>query len=200
MEFDLNALTELGVDTKTGMEYTGGKEKYLSALQRFYKTSENNRRKVWEFLTAGDMENLSIAVHALKSNAKMLGAADLAEGFEKLELASRENDRELVSASIDGTMAGYEKLLEVIKPLGEMETFKAPGEISAEEAKKTADALLDALDEFDDELAKALVRKLSGYPFRITQKGKLREAEDQINDFMYEEAADLIREILPAIE
>ena len=200
MEFDLNALTELGVDTKTGMEYTGGKEKYLSALQRFYKTSENNRRKVWEFLTAGDMENLSIAVHALKSNAKMLGAADLAEGFEKLELASRENDRELVSASIDGTMAGYEKLLEVIKPLGEMETFKAPGEISAEEAKKTANALLDALDEFDDELAKALVRKLSGYPFRITQKGKLREAEDQINDFMYEEAADLIREILPEIE
>ena len=200
MEFDLNALTELGVDTKTGMEYTGGKEKYLSALQRFYKTSENNRRKVWEFLTAGDMENLSIAVHALKSNAKMLGAADLAEGFEKLELASRENDRDLVSASIDGTMAGYEKLLEVIKPLGEMETFKAPGEISAEEAKKTADALLDALDEFDDELAKALVRKLSGYPFRITQKGKLREAEDQINDFMYEEAADLIREILPEIE
>ena len=200
MEFDLNALTELGVDTKTGMEYTGGKEKYLSALQRFYKTSENNRRKVWEFLTAGDMENLSIAVHALKSNAKMLGAADLAEGFEKLELASRENDRELVSASIDGTMAGYEKLLEVIKPLGEMETFKAPGEISAEEAKKTANTLLDALDEFDDELAKALVRKLSGYPFRITQKGKLREAEDQINDFMYEEAADLIREILPEIE
>ena len=200
MEFDLNALTELGVDTKTGMEYTGGKEKYLSALQRFYKTSENNRRKVWEFLTAGDMENLSIAVHALKSNAKMLGAADLAEGFEKLELASRENDRDLVSASIDGTMAGYEKLLEVIKPLGEMETIQAPGEISAEEAKKTANALLDALDEFDDELAKALVRKLSGYPFRITQKGKLREAEDQINDFMYEEAADLIREILPAIE
>ena len=200
MEFDLNALTELGVDTKTGMEYTGGKEKYLSALQRFYKTSENNRRKVWEFLTAGDMENLSIAVHALKSNAKMLGAADLAEGFEKLELASRENDRELVSASIDGTMAGYEKLLEVIKPLGELETLKAPGEISAEEAKKVANDLLDALDEFDDELAKDLVRKLSGYPFRITQKGKLREAEDQINDFMYEEAAELIREILPEIE
>ena len=63
-----------------------------------------------------------------------------------------------------------------------------------------AKKLLDALDEFDDELAKDLVRKLSGYPFRITQKGKLREAEDQINDFMYEEAAELIREILPEIE
>ena len=200
MEFDLNRLTWLGVDTKTGMEYTGGKERYLSALQRFYKTSENNKKKVWEFLAAGDMENLSIAVHALKSNARMLGAASLADGFETLELASRENDRDTVRASIDATMEKYEKLLKVISPLGELETLKAPGEISAEEAKKVANDLLDALDEFDDELAKDLVRKLSGYPFRITQKGKLREAEDQINDFMYEEAAELIREILPEIE
>ena len=45
-----------------------------------------------------------------------------------------------------------------------------------------------------------LAAKLSGYPFRITQKTKLKEATDYISDFMYDEAAALIREILPAIE
>ncbi|MBR2274989.1 MAG: hypothetical protein IJ873_02865, partial [Lachnospiraceae bacterium] len=60
--------------------------------------------------------------------------------------------------------------------------------------------LLAALDDFDDELAAELAEKLSGYPFRITQRGKLREAAEQIGDFMYDNAADLIREILEAIE
>lgn len=200
MEFNLNQLTALGVDTKTGMEYTGNQDKYLSALQRFYKSSASNRTKINEFLENKDMENFAITVHALKSNARMIGAETLAKGFETLEQASKEQDIDKVNAEIKPVMQRYEGLLLAIQPLGEMETVKAAGELTADEAKETADKLLAALDEFDDELSSDLVQKLSGYPFRITQKGKLREAADLIGDFCYEEAAELIREIIPAIE
>ena len=74
------------------------------------------------------------------------------------------------------------------------------GELSADEAKKTAEALLNALDDFDDELSLELAGKLSNYPFRITQKQRLREATDNIQDFLYDEAAELIREIVPSID
>lgn len=200
MEFNLDEIIKLGVDPKTGMEYTGGKDKYFSALQRFYKASENNRKKIWDFLSAGDMENLSITVHALKSNAKMIGASELSSMFETLEMAARNNDRETVRANVDETMGKYEELLNAVKPLGEMEDFKAAGELNAEEARKVAEELLEALDEFDVDLSSELAAKLQGYPFRITQRGKLREAADQISDFMYDEAAELIREIISAIE
>ena len=43
-------------------------------------------------------------------------------------------------------------------------------------------------------------RRGSGYPFRMTQADKLREAVALIEDFMYEEAAEIIRQIAPAIE
>ena len=78
--------------------------------------------------------------------------------------------------------------------------MRAADEISADVAKDTADKLLVALDDFDDELSKELAKKLSGYPFRITQKEKLKEAIAYIEDFMYDEAIDVIREIYSAIE
>ena len=37
MEIDLGFLEDNEVDVKSGIEYTGGKEKYLSALKRYYQ-------------------------------------------------------------------------------------------------------------------------------------------------------------------
>ena len=59
---------------------------------------------------------------------------------------------------------------------------------------------MEALDEFDDELSSQLVSKLAGYPFRMTQRQKLDEAADNIGNFLYDEALELIKEIYTAIE
>jgi chemotaxis protein histidine kinase CheA len=141
-----------------------------------------------------------ITVHALKSNAKMIGAMEVSSGFEALETAAREHDTAYLQEMIDVTMKAYEELIVMLEPLKEMETVRDVNEISAEEARKTAEELLEALDDFDDELSKKLVEKLSGYPFRITWKEKLKEASDFIDDFMYDEAADVIRELSTVIE
>ncbi len=200
MEFRMENLVKLGVDAKMGIDYTGGKDKYVSALQRYYKSSEKNKQKMKEYLEGNDLENFAITVHALKSNSKMIGAASLSAMFETLEKASLDKDMATIRENIGRTLEEYDRLLEAIKPWGEKETYLAVGELTADEARKVADQLLAALDDFDDDLATELANKLSGYPFRITQRGKLKEAIDMIGDFMYDEAADLIREILPAIE
>ena len=44
------------------------------------------------------------------------------------------------------------------------------------------------------------MNKLSGYPFRITQKEKLKEAIGFVDDFLYDEAAEIIKEIYETIE
>ncbi len=200
MDFDINRLTEAGIDTQTGIAYTGSKDKYISALQRFYKSSDKNREKISAYLASEDIESFAITVHALKSNSKMIGAMDLASMFETLELAAKNSDRPAVDANINKTLDEYECILKVLSPLGEMDTFMASDEISAKEALETADALLEALDDFDDDLAASLVKKLAGYPFRITQREKLKTAAENISQFMYDEAAGIIREIYSAIE
>lgn len=193
-------LSAQGIDVNEGLGYTGGSDKYAAALQRYFRNYETNRRAVEELLAAGDVDGYTIKVHALKSNSKMIGANELAVSFEALELAGRRGDAAFLSENTPPTLASYAKLVELLRPIGEAETVRAAGELDAEEAAQVAAGLLAALDEFDDELSAELAAKLSGYPFRPTQKEKLRAAARYIADFMYDEAAELIREIVPAIE
>ena len=200
MSVDYTFLEEKGIDTRLGLDYTGGPDKYVSALSRYYKNYETNRAKVEEFFGNEDMENYSIVVHALKSNSRMVGNTALADAFEKLELASREGDVETVRTDTAATLEQYGAFAELLKPIGEASVTPPADEISGEEARKVADELLRTLDDFDDEQSLFLAKKLSGYPFRPTQKELLSSAISLITDFSYDEAADLIRKIAAAIE
>lgn len=200
MEYDFSWLGGLGIDPETGISYTGGKDRYLSALQRFYQGYEKNCAKVEDFCAKKDIENYMITVHALKSNAKMIGAADLSAGFERLESAARDGDTDVIEAENASILERYGALVKELTPIGEMEKVTAADEISAEEARETVQSLLAALDDFDDEASLALIKKLSGYPFRLTQKELCQKAETLIRDFMYDEAAAVIQELSGAIE
>lgn len=200
MEYELSWLEQIGLDIKTGLGFTGGNEKYISAVQRFYKNYEKNKTKAEECYAAKDYESYMITVHALKSNAKMIGANDLSASFESLEIAARENDISFIEQNHSKVLIAYYDLIEKLSPLKTMGEVHASDEISAEEAKSVSDELLAALDDFDDELSKKLIKKLSGYPFRPTQKSKLSEAAGYVEDFLYDEAAELIKEICTSIE
>ena len=192
MDYDLAMLIETGLDTVTGIGFTGNEEKYIAAVQRFYRNHEKNSAKIQEFYEAKDYENYCITVHALKSNARMIGADSLSQLFEELEKAAKEGDTDTIERKTAPALSEYAGLVGKLEPVAGHTEIHPLDEIS--------DELLAALDDYDDELSKELASKLSSYPFRITQSNKLTEASGYIDDFMYDEAADLIREIYPHIE
>ena len=200
MTIDLSFLPGLGVDAATGRSYTGGQEKYISALQRFFKAYDKNKKNADTFYENKDYENYMITVHSLKSNAKMIGASGLSECFERLEIAASNGDITTIESEHATTMDAYGKLVAGLRPIGKAETIKPTDEISGDEARVVAKQLLDALDDFDDDASAELAKKLSGYPFRLTQREKLKEATEFIADFMYDEAAEIVREIADEID
>lgn len=200
MDHDMNSLKELGINPDTGIAYTGSRDKFISALQRFYNSYEKNRAKVETALAGSDLENYMIIVHSLKSNAKMIGAVDLSSKFEALEMASKGGDMDTVVRDTPDVLNSYDFLIKALEPIGSAEKVTAADELSADEAKKVTEELLAALDEYDDELSASLAAKLSGYPFRLTQRDLLKQAADHIGNFMYDEAADIIRQIADTIE
>ena len=200
MEYDLQILENGGLSVQDGLGYTGGKEKYISAIQRYFKNYEANRKAVEEFFEKGDTENYMIKVHSLKSNSRMIGALKLGDAFEELENAAKTGDTEIIKDKTSGVLEEYAGIIELIRPIGEAESVAVSGEISADEAKTTAAGVLEALNDYDDIKAKELAIKLSGYPFRITQSQMLKEAIDLISDYSYDEASELIEKIVPAIE
>lgn len=200
MNSDITWLAEAGLDIKSGIGYTGEEDKYLSAIRRFYSNYEKNREKIMEYYSAKDYESYMITVHALKSNARMIGASELSSAFERLEKAARDGDVAAIDTLTESTLDSYRSLIDRLKPIEELGEVRAVDEISGEVAKQTADKLLEALDDFDDDLSKELAGKLSGYPFRLTQKEMLKKASAYIDDFMYDEAAEIVKEIYAAIE
>ncbi len=200
MELNREWLEAVGLDTESGLSFTGKEEKLLSAVQRFHGNYEKNRAKVEETLASGDTYNLMITVHALKSNAKMIGASMLSKGFEELETAARNGDEDTLRDKTPEVLKAYGDLIEKLSPIGEAGPLKASDEIGAEEARRIAGELTETLDDFNDDLSKKLIRRLKGYPFRATQAEMLGKAYAFADDFMYDEALEIIKELIPFIE
>lgn len=200
MDLDLGFLADNGIDTKLGEEYTGGKDKYLSALKRYYTNYESNREKIENLYAEGDMENYMIQVHALKSNSKMVGATSLAGEFEALEHAAREGNSSFIAENEEKVLLNYDRFVELIKPIGEADIEKPADEISGDVAKEIVKELLVTLDDYDDEKSMELAKKLRGYPFRMRQRDEMDQAIKLISEFKYDDAEDIIREISETIE
>ena len=197
---DIKWLRDIGLDTDTGIGFVGSEEKYLQTVFHFYSRYEKNKNNAAEFYASGDIANYKVIVHALKSNLKMLGDPDLAKSFEALEMASGAGDKASVDAGHAPAFERLAALIEKLKPIEAMGEEISASAVSTEEAKKLAQDVIDALDDFDDETAKDLARKLTGYPFRMTQRNRLMEAITLIDDFAYDDAIDAIKDIIPHID
>lgn len=200
MEDTIKRLAELGLDTESGMAYTGGAERYIAAIARYVGSAERNVSDIAELMGSGDLRGFMTAVHAVKSNSKMIGHTELYGAFERLEAAAANGDTAYIAENCGKVLEKYRGFAQAAKPFIPTPESPAAAELSADEAAETAGRLLAALDDFDDELSAELVKKLSGYPFGGADRERLAAAERYIGEFMYDEAAAVIGEIIPAIK
>lgn len=200
MAYDIKWLKEYGLLTEEGIGYTGSEENYISALQRYLKGYEKYRAELDHMLEEGVLEDYQIRVHTLKSNSKMIGAFELSKKFADLEAAAGRKDLEYIRSVAPHVMSAYDELAAFLEPVKAMTEVHPSAELTEDEARETMGQLLEALDEFEDEVSKKLALKLLGYPFRITQREKLRQAISYIEDYLYDEAADCVRDLESWIE
>lgn len=189
-----------GFNVDEGFTYTGSSEKYLAALQRFLKRADKTRESVEKSAGSEDYEDLTSTVHALKGNARTIGADSLASIAESVELHGRLYEYDEMLALKDDLLKALDETVSALKPYGEMEEVHPKSEISAAEAEKTASALLEAVEDYDDEKSIALIDELMRYPFRYTLINVLRNAREDIREYEYEEALLKIRRVASQIE
>ena len=193
MEYDLTWLEDIGVDISVGLEYTRHIDKYISSIQKNYNNYKISCNKMNEYYDNKDWKNYCIVAHSLKSNSRMIGAKSFADKFEKLEHASRAEDVDTIDSMHNTLLTEWSEFAEKLSKIDEYSEDVMAEEISLDEAKRTADDLMKALDDFDDVTSKKLILKLSGYPFSREQKERLKEAADYIDDFLYDDALEIIR-------
>ena len=107
----LEYLNAKGFNTESAMVYCMDDEDfYREMLESFVSTAAEKKENLSKLFEAKDMKEYQIAVHALKSNARTIGATELSELALSLENACKEENSE---AFINGHQPLMEKVDEV---------------------------------------------------------------------------------------
>ena len=105
-----------GIDVARGMSYCGTGKAYRKTLFLFREQIPGRLRRIRQAWEEGRWEDYVIEVHSLKSAARWIGAMDLGDQAEALEMAGREKDLAKIA---DNTS----DLLEECDALGETLAF-----------------------------------------------------------------------------
>ncbi|MBR6328795.1 MAG: response regulator [Lachnospiraceae bacterium] len=84
------------LDVEAGITNSGDPDSYLALLKLFYGSAKDKAGELDGFYRDENINDYTIKVHALKSSAKVIGAADLGEEAQRLEDAGKAGDMDYI--------------------------------------------------------------------------------------------------------
>ena len=217
----LKALEQAGINVKSALSYCGDKEGLRDIVRMYHSQGEGRNSQLEQLYKEENWKNYAIAVHALKSNSKGIGAEELAELALNLEMAGKENRVNYILEHHEELIEKHNELLEAlaansfIYPEGYQEpkeNEENPAEVE-EENNTTEDALSGETEDTDEaflgEQLALLREKLDSYESegldeildRLAKcrcrdekglKGMTKEIRNRVGDFDFLGASDIL--------
>ncbi len=78
-----------GISYEDALRNCGGEDILRTVFQKFYESIEERSEAIEGYVAQGDWQNYRIAVHSLKSSARLIGALSLSDGAKDLEAAAK---------------------------------------------------------------------------------------------------------------
>nr|MCR5001121.1 response regulator [Lachnospiraceae bacterium] len=156
-----------GIDIDAALKNCLNADILKNTVHDFYAYFETGSGKIKDTWKAGNIKDYTVAVHALKSSSRLIGAMDLskmAAGFEE------SGDREDITAINEGTPALLDKYSYYFDSLASL--FKEEEDDEAADSREMIDpaalseaygAIKEAVDAFDFNTADELVGMLKEY-------------------------------------
>ncbi len=200
-------LTDMGINAANGLKYMGGSRSlYEKVLRDFREILHEKEEQLKSMLAKEDVSGYAIIVHALKGNARNVGADELAEEAFELEKKSKAGKLEEVEVqspilfSMMRTLGeNLDRYLETEASEVSVEKEEQPAEkqqITEEIWKEKLRLLHLHLDEFDGENVLESIRELKNYQLSEENRKMLRLCEKAVNDFAYDVAMEIVSSVL----
>lgn len=104
-EKGLKDLEQAGINVRLALSYCGDRDGLRDIAIMYHSQGEQRNSQIEQLYKEENWKNYAIAVHALKSNSKGIGAEELAEFALSLEMAGKEN-------RVDYILDHHEELIE----------------------------------------------------------------------------------------
>lgn len=191
-EFDV--LDGSPIDTKTGLKNSGTVDAYISLLKIFYQSVDEKTEELNRMYEERDIENYTIKVHALKSSARIIGAAVLGEDAQRLEDAGKAEDTEYIRFSHEPFITDLNDIKKLLSEVFHDDAAKSdkpeadPDLMNAvfEEAKKAA-------IDMDCERLDSIFEEMEGYSIPENNKELFDRLREALDKYEYKTMLDLLQ-------
>ncbi len=210
-----------GIDWDYAARHFPDTESLKSAALDFYDRIDDMEGEIaglfGEIETENGLKQYRTKVHALKSTAAMIGAIPLSGIARVLEYGAAAGELDKIRAVTPvllDELKQYQDRLSILLPedgeqaacTEEPGQAKGHGQAEEQEAGQTGDItelygrlcmLRNALEQMDIDGADVIVGEIRQYPCEGTLKEQMRELSQLVRDLKYEEAQQLVLEMLP---
>jgi HPt (histidine-containing phosphotransfer) domain-containing protein len=135
------------MDVNTGIRNCGSEDGFMSVLSVFHQTAPDKADDIEKLYNDGNIEDYTIRVHALKSSARIIGAAELSHLAEELEKAGKSNDVVFIEDNTAKLLEMYRKLDEKLAGFDdERDDLADADESTVKEAYRTITEIAGSMD------------------------------------------------------
>lgn len=183
----LALLTRAGIDIDQGFSYCGDKEGFREIIGIFHSEGPKRQQQLAHFYQEQDWKNYVITVHALKGNAKGIGAAELSDLALRLELAGKENRTDYILTHHEELMDQYDRLLRILNDSSFVYPQGCPPWEEVSDTKLTESAKTDgslSMQDIDDRSLTDLIAQLSEKLSSFESEG-LEDLLDRLSHLRY---------------
>lgn len=190
---ELRALTGSMIDVKAGMKNSGDKGAYLGLLKIFYESIDEKTEELNCFFGENDLKNYTIKVHALKSSARIIGAADFGEEAQRLEEAGKAGNTDYIHSHHEGFIkeyAQFKALLSAVFPEDASDTDKP--EADEELMSAVFEEIKEAAEDMSCERLDIIFEEMEDYRIPDNYKDLFKKLIDATAEYDYKKVLELM--------
>ncbi len=184
-----------GLSYDEGLEYCGSRESYHQLLGVFRQSAAQEAERIEQFWHDGDLKNYTVKVHALKSSARTIGAAELSELAKTLEAAGNAGDAALIGERTPELLALYRGFAEKLRPpASDAGAEDARPPVDGETLAEAYAALAECAGMMDYDMAETALDSLRGYRLPPEDAKRMDEIRAAAVELDWERVAALCKQ------
>ncbi len=183
-----------GLDTRRGLCFCGSAKAYLETLEIYAHNAAESADEIERCRDAGDIKNVVLKLHALKSTSRAIGAEELGALAEKLELAGKADDRQTVFTELEEMLARFRALGAALAPMcGDCKTeTRAHPLITDADLEKAYGLIRKYVTEYDSEGVESVIGNLEDFCLPDAERERIDALRSAAANFDWDKAAEML--------
>ena len=186
-----------GLDVNEGINHCGSVDAYLDALMVFAESITPASNDIEKYFQTEDWKNYTTKVHALKSTAKVVGAAELSEKAKRLEDAGNSGYINEIQQDTSPLLKLYRSYVDKLQPLIKFNTDSEDDDkplIDDAELAEAFGAMRDIAASFDYDSLMFVFQSLDEYKLPESEVKRYKQIKEAASKLDWETINHLLNE------